>query len=275
MNVEDPARYRLYLHASATALPVTNADACPPPLAPERSPLEEVASSQVAASAGEPDVLPPIPLSALHRARVRVSAELACLVFALPDFPWVSWTATHFWLECFAPRLSGVNDPLFSDADDLIKALPQLQAWLDHWSECPARVAPNEPCWAVDRGLGPVEVQGVARFIESKLATSTSLVLTFYSYSGEISTLTVPPQAALCLPPPTPSTQQAVQILAKEEFALCATPSGTEVFLPAELAAGLPASFAVDPRGLVKAVVTDAQRIRPIVDPADEGSSHD
>lgn len=207
---------------------------------------------------------PPLHLPLLRRSRVRAAAEFAGLMFALPVPPQIAWDATRCWLDCFAPRLAGICDPMFEDANDLLASLPMLQQWLDNWASSNDRAPGTEPPWAVERNIARSEVECVARFIAQRLANDRGLTLEFYTDAGDRTCLAIPPRAALQLPPAATCQPRAECITAKEEFAVYATPTGEEVFVPADVAAHRSGLAPADPRRLREFRMTSATRIESV-----------
>lgn len=250
-------------------------------VSPGKTRVDRTTSGRVADDPSEPvergvpaePCRPPLLLRRLRRTRVHAAATFARLVFVLPSPPPLCWNGSHCWLDCFSPRLEGICEPIFADAADLMSALPGIQEWLDNWENSGDRAPSTDPRWALERQINPAVVERIARAILQQLSTNRRRKLAFYTATGERACLTIPPRESLVLPPIATCLQHAEHITGKEEFAICATPTGEEVFIAADLAAHLPNRVPVDVRMLREFRMTSATSIQPVADTA--GDSRD
>lgn len=213
---------------------------------------------------------PPLHLERLTLKSVLAAGKLAQMVFSLPAKPTICWDKKSCWLDCSFVHLDGVFDPIFKDAEDLLRALPQLQEWIGEWACSASRTPDLAPRWATQRGLDCVEVEQVARFLLDRVATDRSLSLTFSSFAGNEVALTVPPRATLRLPPAALELDGIEQITAKEEYVVWATPVGQRVTIAADFVPVACQSLVVNPSALAHLKVTNATSVRAVTGIAED-----
>ena len=252
MHQTNLTRYRLYLYV-----------------------FPDYASRAVGAESEKACHAPPLRFERLTLKSVLAAGKLAQMVFSLPAKPKICWDEISCWLDCSFVHLDGAFDPIFKDAEDLLRALPLMQEWIGEWACSDSRTPNLAPKWATQRGLDSVEVQQVARFLLERVATDRCLSLAFSSVAGKEVALTVPPRAALRLPPTASDFNAIEQITAKEEYVVWATPVGQRVTIAADLVPTDSQFVVVDPGALAHLKVTNATKVRTVTGPAEDEKNDD
>jgi len=175
------------------------------------------------------------------------AGKLAEIVFSLAASPDFGWNESDGWLEV---QLSLVQTP-FSDADDLIQALPEIQKWLTEWAISALREPATSPPWALKRTIEPAVVKAIARKIVDVLAKKDARQIEFRDLQGRRVTLEVPPKAVLAAPSDA-RRSESTRVRKVESVHCLRLPTGQRVFafltVPEFSVAGV--GNQIDPRNL-------------------------
>lgn len=208
---------------------------------------------------------PPVRIDPLMRLDLHGIATLTAIAFSLTELPRFCWDEARGWLELPGIRMPGI----FSDAQDFISAIPDIQAWMHEWSESASRAPDLSPSWATARNATAAAVKEFSKGLESQLSRSKSRSLVCCDASGTEAVLNVPAKAMLSLPPAATDGTSVLYIDRTELTLKLVLATGREVLMPigarSTIATGS-APLLVDPRRLRAKPVTHVKRVWSVSD---------